>query len=103
MFEYWPYEILSCPQKDRPVGSSRRRVRVLAVPQVCARFNVHGPPETISTRKSLWLHALQIPKRIADILKIEGHSPFFEPRPLPAPSPKEVPVRDLSRFEGRRS
>ena len=65
--------------------------------QLC-EINVHRSAESVPTSKSFWLHALKVPKGIADILKIEAHTALFEACPLTSPIPKEVPVRALARF-----
>jgi hypothetical protein len=60
--------------------------------------NVHRSAEAIPTRKSLWLHALDVPERIADVLKIETQSTLHQAGPLPTPVPEEVAVRALTGF-----
>jgi hypothetical protein len=63
-----------------------------------AKIDVHRSPESVPTRKSLLLLALEIPEGVADVLKIEIHSALQQTRPLAAPVPKEMPVRTLPRF-----
>jgi hypothetical protein len=63
-----------------------------------AKVYVHGSTKSVPTRKSLLLFALDVPQRIADILKIEFHSAFKKPGPLASPLPKQVAVRALARF-----
>src|SRR6266403_1911735 len=42
--------------------------------------------------------ALDVPKRIADILKIEFHTALLQACPFAAPIPEEVTVRTLTRL-----
>jgi len=63
-----------------------------------AKIDVHRPAESVPTRESLFLLALEIPERIADVLKIEFHTAFQQMRPLAAPVPEKVAVRALARF-----
>src|ERR1700726_3353291 len=63
-----------------------------------AKIDVHRSPESIPTRKSLFLFALEIPERIADVLKIKVHATLCQTRPLAAPVPEKVTVRALTRL-----
>src|SRR5258708_36822096 len=63
-----------------------------------AEIDVHRSPKAIPTRKSLLLFALDVPKGIADALKIESHTALREAGALATPLPEEVPVRSLSRL-----
>ena len=63
-----------------------------------AKIDVHRSPKPIPTCKSLFLFALDVPKRIADVLKIEIHTFLVQARSLAAPIPEEVAVRTLTRF-----
>jgi hypothetical protein len=63
-----------------------------------AKIDVHRSPESVPTRKSLFLLALYIPEGIADILKIEFHTAVQQACPLAAPVSEEVAVRALTRF-----
>src|SRR6266404_5682659 len=63
-----------------------------------AKIDVHRSPESVPTRKSLFLLALDVPKRIADVLKIETHTALQQVRSLAAPVPEEVAVRALTPF-----
>ncbi len=63
-----------------------------------AKIDVDRSPESVPTRKSLFLLALEIPEGIADILKIEFHSALLQARTLAAPIPEEVAVRTLTRL-----
>jgi hypothetical protein len=60
------------------------------------KVDIYGSPESVPTGKSLLLLALDIPERIADVLKIEFHSTLQKPGPLAAPVPKEVTVWALT-------
>jgi len=61
-----------------------------------AKVNIYGSSESVPTGKSPLLLALDIPERIADLLKIKFHSALQKTRPLAAPIPEEVPVRTLT-------
>jgi hypothetical protein len=61
-----------------------------------AKVDIYGSPESVPTGKSPLLLALDIPERIADVLKIEFHSTLQKARPLAAPAPKEVTVWALT-------
>jgi hypothetical protein len=63
-----------------------------------AKIDVHRSPESVPTRKSLFLLALKIPERIADVLKIKVHSTLLQACPLAAPVPEKVTVRAMARF-----
>jgi hypothetical protein len=63
-----------------------------------AKINVHCAAESVPTRKSLFLHALEVPEGIAHILKIEVHPMPRQTRPLSAPVSEEMAVRTLAGF-----
>src|ERR1700729_3436432 len=63
-----------------------------------AKINAHCAVESVPTRKSLFLHALEVPQGIADILKIEVHPMPRKTRPLSAPVSEEMAVRTLTGF-----
>jgi hypothetical protein len=63
-----------------------------------AKIDVHCSAKSVPTRESLFLFALDVPKRIADVLKIEFHTALLQARALSAPIPEEVAVRTLTRF-----
>src|SRR5580658_10515770 len=63
-----------------------------------AKINVHRAAESVPTRKSLSLHALEVPQRIADILKIEVHPMPRKAGPLSTPVSEEMAVRTLTGF-----
>src|ERR1035438_2071226 len=67
------------------------------------QIHVNGSPESIPTRKSLPLLALEIPEGIADVLKIEAHTALQQTRSLAAPISEEVTVWTLARFMTVRS
>jgi hypothetical protein len=52
-----------------------------------AKVDIYGSPESVPTGKSLLLLALDVPERIADVLKIEFHSMLQKAGPLAAPVP----------------
>ncbi len=56
------------------------------------------PPESVPTRKSLFLLAFDVPEGIADVLKIKVHSTLLQACPLTAPVPEKVTVRALTRL-----
>ena len=62
------------------------------------QVDVYGSPKSVPTRESLLLFALDVPKRIADVLKIEFHAALQQARPLAAPVPEEVAVWPLTSF-----
>src|SRR5271163_3602736 len=61
-----------------------------------AKIDVHGSAESVPTGKALWLLALDVPKRITHILKIELHTALEQARPLAAPVSEEMAVRTLT-------
>lgn len=61
-----------------------------------AKINVHRAAESVPTRKSLLLHALEIPKGIADILKIEVHPTPRKTRPRSAPVSEEMAAQEAT-------
>jgi hypothetical protein len=63
-----------------------------------AKIDVYRSPKSVPTRKSLWLHALEVPEGIADVLKIKVHTTLLQTRPLASPCLKEMPVRALACF-----
>src|SRR5258707_15700707 len=63
-----------------------------------AKIDVHCPSESVPARESLFLHALEIPEGIADVLKMETHTAILQADPLAAPVSEEVAVRTLTRF-----
>jgi hypothetical protein len=63
-----------------------------------AEIDIYSSPESVPTCESLWLHALEVPERIADVLQIESHSAIKEARPLATPLTQQVPVRTLAGF-----
>jgi hypothetical protein len=63
-----------------------------------AKINVHRAAESVPTHKSLFLHTLEVPEGIADILKIEVHSMPRKTRPLSAPVSEQMAVRTLTGF-----
>ena len=63
-----------------------------------AKIDVHCSAKSVPTRESLLLLALDVPERIADVLKIEFHAALQQARPLAAPVPEEVAVRPLTSF-----
>ena len=63
-----------------------------------AKIDVYRSPESVPARESLFLLALEIPERIADVLKIEFHAALLKACPLASPVPEEVAVWALTRF-----
>jgi hypothetical protein len=63
-----------------------------------AKIDIYRSAESVPTRESLFLLALDIPEGIADVLKIEFHTALLQARALAAPIPEEVAVRTLTRF-----
>jgi hypothetical protein len=63
-----------------------------------AKIDIYRPAESVPACESLFLHALEVPKRIADILKIEAHTALFQASPLASPFAEEVAVRTLPGF-----
>src|ERR1700733_10268243 len=63
-----------------------------------AKINVHRAAESVPARKSLFLYALEVPERIADILKIEVHPMPRKARTFSAPVSEEMAVRTLTGF-----
>ena len=61
-----------------------------------AKINVHRAAESVPTRKSLLLHALEIPEGIADILKIEVHPTPRKTRPRSAPVSEEMAAQEAT-------
>lgn len=62
------------------------------------QVDVYGSPESVPTRESFLLLALDVPKRIADVLKIEFHSTLLQAGALAAPVSEEKSVRTLTRL-----
>jgi hypothetical protein len=62
------------------------------------KIDVHGSAEAIPTRKSLVPLALDVPERIADILKIEFDAVLFQASSHSAPLAEKMAVRPPSRF-----
>jgi len=63
-----------------------------------AKIDVHRPPKSVPTRKSVFLLALDVPERIAYVLKIEFHTALEQACALAAPVPEEMAVWALTRF-----
>jgi hypothetical protein len=63
-----------------------------------AKINIDRPSESVLACKTLFLHALEIPERIADVLKIKVHTTLLQASPLTAPGSKKMAVRTLPRF-----
>jgi hypothetical protein len=40
------------------------------------QVDVHGSPESVPTRESLFLFTLDIPERVADVLEVEPYTAF---------------------------
>jgi hypothetical protein len=61
-------------------------------------IDVHCSAEAIPTRKSLRLHALDVPERVADVLKIEAYAALQQAGSLAVPAPEKMSVRALARL-----
>src|ERR1700730_3804748 len=61
-----------------------------------AKIDVYRSPKSVPTGKSLFLLALEVPERIADVLKIESHGTLQQVRPLAAPISEEMSMRALT-------
>ena len=55
-----------------------------------AQIDVHCPSEAVPTRQAFFFVALDVPQRIADVLKIEFDSAFQQPGPLAAPVAEQM-------------
>ena len=60
--------------------------------------DIYCPAEPVPACESLFLQALEVPKRITDVLKIEAHTTLFQPGPLASPVTEKVAVWALPRF-----
>ena len=60
------------------------------------QVDVHGSPESVPTRESLFLLTLNVPERVADVLEVEPHTTFEQAGPLATPVTREMPVRALA-------
>ena len=87
-----------CPETAATLPE-RRRVKIQSLPTFQrAKINVHRSPKPVPNCQSLFLLALDIPERIADILKIEVHPTLLKACPFAVPFPEEVAVRALTCF-----
>src|SRR5215471_20195594 len=63
-----------------------------------AEVNVHGPAEAVPTGKALGLFALEVPKRVGDVLQVEADAALQQTRPFTTPVAEKVTVRPLPGF-----
>jgi hypothetical protein len=59
-------------------------------------IDIHGSPEPIPTRESLFLVTLYVPERVADVLEVESHTAFKQAGPLATPITQEMSVEALT-------
>ena len=64
----------------------------------CPEVDIYRSPKPVPACKSLFLLALDVPQRIAYVLKIESHTSLEQPRPLAAPRSEKMPVQPLTRL-----
>jgi hypothetical protein len=73
------------------------KIQVMVTGQL-AKIDIYRPAEPVPACESLFLHALEVPKGIADVLKIEAHTALFQARPLASPITEKVAMWTLPRF-----
>jgi integrase len=61
-----------------------------------SEIDVNRTSKTVPTRKSFWLRAFDIPKRVADVVQIKIDAAFLQARPDTTPVSQEMVVRALT-------